>query len=591
MLLLSNCYCIVIHVSICLVRFTRQSCDLVFCPPWQYCVNGVCSCKPPYLCPSEGASPVCSHGNRTLLSYCQAMAVSCQRKAPQMSHFGTTCTANELKFRTTLEKDLGVVRLFVPGGTKGGEDLLVCEERWDMAAANVACRGAGHQLGAATASAVSHTSLLTEQGVTLPSRCVSVRCQGDENSLAECVIYNKTSIGARGVATATCGPSIGGSCDFRCVNGKCVSLRQTCDGVDDCGDRSDEMCCKRCRGEAFRCSTGVCLHRESVGDGVMDCLDGADEALKHTGSKPVHSLVTEYISPRDERRASRVQMESRLTCGVSNVDSEEDLGSVRVKRVVGGIPTRPTQIQWQVAIMKGIRLYCGGVYIGGCWVITTAHCIRPPSSEPMADGDLLTQPKPNLATLRVKLSLWKRRGAQASTDIVPVEDVHIHPNFNPRTLENDIALVQMRTLPYSEACFVNPFVSPICVPWSPRLFHPNHTCTISGWGETAGGRLSSVLQWANVTLIEDCQIFHGENFKPGMTCAGQLEGQVDSCHGDSGGPLVCEDELGVSYLWGITSWGRKCGQAQAPGVYTEIAHFFEWIRGRTGWAAVTKFNS
>ncbi|KAM8880749.1 complement factor I-like isoform 2-T3 [Synchiropus picturatus] len=536
MLLLSNCYCIVIHVSICLVRFTRQSCDLVFCPPWQYCVNGVCSCKPPYLCPSEGASPVCSHGNRTLLSYCQAMAVSCQRKAPQMSHFGTTCTANELKFRTTLEKDLGVVRLFVPGGTKGGEDLLVCEERWDMAAANVACRGAGHQLGAATASAVSHTSLLTEQGVTLPSRCVSVRCQGDENSLAECVIYNKTSIGARGVATATCGPSIGGSCDFRCVNGKCVSLRQTCDGVDDCGDRSDEMCCKRCRGEAFRCSTGVCLHRESVGDGVMDCLDGADEALKHTGSKPVHSLVTEYISPRDERRASRVQMESRLTCGVSNVD-------------------------------------------------------RPPSSEPMADGDLLTQPKPNLATLRVKLSLWKRRGAQASTDIVPVEDVHIHPNFNPRTLENDIALVQMRTLPYSEACFVNPFVSPICVPWSPRLFHPNHTCTISGWGETAGGRLSSVLQWANVTLIEDCQIFHGENFKPGMTCAGQLEGQVDSCHGDSGGPLVCEDELGVSYLWGITSWGRKCGQAQAPGVYTEIAHFFEWIRGRTGWAAVTKFNS
>ncbi|KAM9827383.1 complement factor I-like [Neosynchiropus ocellatus] len=572
------------------VRLTRRSCDLVFCPPWQYCVHGVCSCKPPYLCPRERASPVCSHGNRTLLSYCQAMAVSCLRKAPQMSHFGTTCTAEEPKFRTSLETEVGAVRVFVPGGANGGEDLLVCEEQWDMAAANVACREAGQQLGAATAATVSRASLTAKQGDTLPSRCVSVRCRGDENSLAECVFYDKTSTGNRRVATATCGPSTGDSCDFRCVSGKCVSLRQTCDGVDDCGDRSDEMCCKKCRGEAFRCSTGVCLHGESVGDGVMDCLDGADEAPRHTG--PSASLVSEYISPRDETRASRVQMESRLACGVSHANGVEDLGSARVKRVVGGIPTRPTQVQWQVAIMKDRRFYCGGVYIGGCWVITTAHCIRPQSSESLADGDLASQPKPNLASLRVKLSLWKRHRVQDSTDIVPVEDVHIHPDFNPRTLENDIALVQMMKLPNTEACFSdNPFVTPICVPWSRRLFHPNRTCTISGWGETAGGRLSAVLQWANVTLVEDCHRFYGESFKPGMTCAGELEGLVDSCHGDSGGPLVCKDELAVSYLWGITSWGSKCGQAQAPGVYTEIAHFFEWIRGRTGWTAVTKFNS
>lgn len=54
--------------------------------------------------------------------------------------------------------------------------------------------------------------------------------------------------------------------------------------------------------------------------------------------------------------------------------------------------------------------------------------------------------------------------------------------------------------------------------------------------------------------------------------SGDLDGRVGTCEGDNGGPLVCEDELGVSYLWGIVSWGQGCGQPGFPGVYTQVKY-------------------
>uniref|UniRef100_A0A3B4WWE7 Complement factor I-like n=1 Tax=Seriola lalandi dorsalis TaxID=1841481 RepID=A0A3B4WWE7_SERLL len=526
-----------VSASVCL--FTRESCDLVFCPPWQRCVKGHCSCKPAYLCPTEGVAPICSHGNTQLRSYCQV----------------TTCTV----FRGSVEAGSGVLRLYLPGTGGGREQVLVCAELWDMAAANVACKADGHP-GAASTGTTPYLSLkVAHSNRPLPGNCVSVRCQGYENSLAECVIYDKVNVDNRDVATATCvqTPECDLECDFSCVNGKCVSLSQTCDGVDDCGDRSDEMCCKSCRNGAFRCSTGVCLHREAVGDGQVDCLDGQDESKTHT-------------STDNKTKVTRAHLESRLNCGVRNADAdavEERGGRSRFKRVVGGVPT---QIQWQVAIEMNRRVHCGGAYIGGCWVITAAHCIGP-----------------NPDAFLVKFSLWQRTRSQSSTDIVPVQSVHIHPNYNPVTRENDIALLELDKLPLREECFEsNSAISPICVPWTTRLFQPNHTCTISGWGQT-----SQVLQWAKVSLIEDCQKFYNDSFKPGMICAGDLDGSVDACEGDDGGPLVCEDAVGVSYLWGIISWGRGCGRPRSPGVYTQVAHYFEWIRLITGWPAVTKYNS
>ncbi|CAJ1048310.1 complement factor I [Xyrichtys novacula] len=565
-------------------KYTRASCGLVFCPPWERCVDGHCACKAPYLCPTENVTQVCGRDHRTYRSYCQAMALSCRTKRLAMSHFGENCGEEYPKFQGDVDQDTGVVQVFIPDRTEGShstEALLVCKKIWDMAAANVACRESGFPLGAETAGWVSYKSLQTgREDEQLPDRCVSIRCQGYENSLAECLIYNKVKIGNRKVATVTCykdSTAPEKDCGFECANTKCVSLNQTCDGVDDCGDRSDEMCCKKCRNNSFRCKSGVCVHKEAVHDGKMDCLDGEDESPMTITNK----TEADKLLNNTEITTSRKYLESMVYCGIPNATTVDDVTmedrgrTSRVKRVVGGVAANPTQIQWQVALDDYEKAHCGGAYIGGCWVLTAAHCVR---QNPLA--------------FRVKFSLWKKYEAQGTTDIVPVQDIYIHPRYNANTYENDIALVQLKKLPFEEKCFVdNPAISAVCVPWTEHLFQPNHVCSISGWGRTAEGRAAKVLLWANVSLIGQCERFYGDRFRPGMMCAGDLEGDVDSCQGDSGGPLVCQDELGVSYLWGIVSWGERCGQPGFPGVYTQVAHYFDWIRHNTGWPAVTKFNS
>lgn len=503
-----------------------------------------------------------------------------------MSHFGETCEKGQV-FRSSIEEETRVVTLSIPDSQNPlrSKDFLVCGRSWDMAAANVACRGHQAPQGAESADTVLFSELKNHHpDKQFPERCVSVHCEGFENDLSECVIHNSTTIDEE-VAVAACytGPKKG--CDFICANSKCVFKSRTCDGVDDCGDRSDEMCCKKCRKDAFRCNTGVCLHKDAVGDGVMDCLDGKDEAKKHKldelDSELEETDLSEFVSPKKEMRLNRRNLESLVKCGIPNPDTvdveevEERGRTGRIKRVVGGIPAKPNQIQWQVGIVDSGKLDCGGAYIGGCWVLTAAHCVRSAPSR-----------------FQVKFSLWKKYSAHGTTDIVPVENIHIHADYNGKTYENDIALIQLQKLPSEEKCFHdNPAVRPVCVPWSNNLFQPNHTCSISGWGRTAGGKAADILLWANVSLIPDCQHFYKTRFKPGMMCAGDLDGHVDSCQGDSGGPLVCEDELGVSYLWGIVSWGDKCGEPGFPGVYTQVAQYYEWIRRHTGWPLVTKYNS
>nr|XP_055043780.1 complement factor I-like [Misgurnus anguillicaudatus] len=553
-------------------KYTRLSCAKVFCPPWMRCLSGECVCKIPYKCPRQ-MEHACGLDGSSYSSMCQAKAISCRSKQPTFSHFSPSCSMDDSVQVNLKDSTSGQV---IEINTMKGK-MLVCGKSWNMAAANVVCRNTDNSRGADAATKIRFDSL--DQTLKWPLQCVRVQCRGSELSLAECTIYNPQPLSdSSEVAVSDCYKEpAGGKCDkFSCANGKCLPYGRTCNGVDDCGDNSDEMCCKECKtnSTSFHCSSGVCIPAHAVGDGIRDCLGGEDELPEKqdelvTDPKSEKQKQDDLLTdPKSEIRIIRTASESQLQCGVPNMDyiyrPEDTTNHQR----------NTTQIQWHVAVQDEGSIHCGGAYLGGCWVLTAAHCVRP-------------KPK----SFRIITSLWKKHRRQSTSDSIPVKNIIIHHQYNAQTYENDIALIQMEELVLSDKCMKdNPAVRPVCVPWSTEQFQPKHTCTISGWGRNREGMSTSILKWANVTIIGECENYYSKRFRPGMECAGDLEGNVDSCQGDSGGPLVCKDALGVSYVWGIVSWGDKCGEPNHPGVYTKVAHYVEWIRFHTGWPAITRFN-
>uniref|UniRef100_A0A2K5CXV5 Complement factor I n=1 Tax=Aotus nancymaae TaxID=37293 RepID=A0A2K5CXV5_AOTNA len=541
-------------------KYTHLSCNKVFCQPWQKCIEGTCICKLPYQCPKNGTA-VCATNGRNFLTYCQLKSLECLRPGTKFLNNGT-CTAEgkfsvSLKYGSTDSEGIVEVKLVDQDKT-----MFICKSSWTMREANVACLDLGFQQGADTQRRFQSSDLSINA-----TECLHVHCRGLETSLTECTFTKRRTVGYQDLADVVCYTQKADSPtddSFQCVNGKYISQMEACNGINDCGDQSDELCCKACRGKSFHCKSGVCIPSQYRCNGEVDCI---------TGEMNVETEILTADMDAERRRIKSLL--PTISCGVKN------RMHIRRRRVVGGKPAQLMMLQetgnlpWQVGIKDANGITCGGIYIGGCWILTAAHCLRASKTHRYQIWTTVVDwVKPDREHIVVE---WVNR-------------IIFHENYNGHTYQNDIALIEMKKEGNKKDCEL-PHSVPACVPWSPYLFQPNDTCIVSGWGREKENKKVFSLRWGEVKLISNCSKFYGNRFyEKEMECAGTYDGSIDACKGDSGGPLVCMDANNVAYIWGVVSWGENCGKPEFPGVYTKVANYFDWISYHVGRPLISQHN-
>ncbi|XP_051021667.1 complement factor I [Acomys russatus] len=562
-----------------LEKYTHRSCNKVFCQPWQKCIDGTCVCKLPYQCPRKGA-PVCATNGRSYPTYCHQKSFECLNPGTKFSNNGT-CTSEgnfnvSLHYGSTTTEGIVQVKL-----VDQDKNMFICKNSWGITEANVVCFDLGVPQGAL---GIQRRFIIPGDLRINTTECLHVRCRGDETSLAECTFTKGRTTSYRALAGVVCytedadSPT---SQSFQCVNGKHIPQGKACNGVNDCGDQSDELCCKGCQGKAFFCKSGVCIPNQYKCNGEVDCITGEDESGCGEGRRPkIHKGLgrsdpggeteeIEVLTPDMDSERKRIKsLLPKLSCGVKRNTH------TRRKRVIGGQPAKVGDYPWQVAIKDGEKITCGGVYIGSCWVLTAAHCVRPSKfHQYQVWTALLDWLKPN-----------------SELEVQTVQRVIVHEKYNGSTYQNDIALIELKKSVGKKDCELSKSI-PACVPWSPYLFQPNDTCIISGWGREKDNQKVYSLRWGKVKLLDNCSQFYSNRYyEKEMLCAGTDDGSIDACKGDSGGPLVCEDINNVTYIWGIVSWGENCGRPEFPGVYTRVANYFDWISYHVGRSLISQHN-
>lgn len=180
----------------------------------------------------------------------------------------------------------------------------------------------------------------------------------------------------------------------------------------------------------------------------------------------------------------------------------------------------------------------------------------------------------------VSLGDYERLKQEGSEVILDVVQGFKHPNYNTKTMDNDIALLRLQTpAPTTE------YIVPICLPgreMAERVLHLNGTKTVvSGWGkeDMNSTKHSSVLNVIEIPLVSHSictQQMFPHTISNNVLCAGILGQRKDACEGDSGGPMVTLYR-DTWFLVGLVSWGEGCGQLDKLGIYTKVSNYNNWI--------------
>jgi secreted trypsin-like serine protease len=161
----------------------------------------------------------------------------------------------------------------------------------------------------------------------------------------------------------------------------------------------------------------------------------------------------------------------------------------------------------------------------------------------------------------------------------------VHEAWSARTLRNDVALCILGGRAAAATTREQRLAD------GDTEVSEDEALTSLGWGAArANGAAAETLQQAEVGFVptSTCRRVSAYAARSvpttDMICAGGVG--ADACQGDSGGPLLRVGSRASRDLQvGITSFGVGCGQA--PGVYTAVSSYRDWIAGAMADAGIT----
>ncbi|KAI8323441.1 trypsin-like serine protease, partial [Martensiomyces pterosporus] len=247
-------------------------------------------------------------------------------------------------------------------------------------------------------------------------------------------------------------------------------------------------------------------------------------------------------------------------------------------RIIGGTASAEGEYPYIVSLLiifpdsKGL---CGGTIIGDRVVVTAAHCVY--------DFDMLTPI--DAENVYVGMGSNSRRRQTR----VRAQAVHIHPQFDPNDIMNDIALIIIAPVSLGRSNIDGIQIYGGSIPEGTRL-------TALGWGQTGTNphvnSVSDVLKRADIVVGSqaDCRQFvpsFVSSDGPQICTENKLLPGDDTCQGDSGTGVVITVR-GRRYLAGMTSYGASlqgdptCALNDGFSIYTHVNYYMGFITAATG---------
>lgn len=300
-------------------------------------------------------------------------------------------------------------------------------------------------------------------------------------------------------------------------------------------------------------------------------------------SSPATADVTTTQAPAgllpDEPVGSRtIRSGSAVFCGEANPNGKSNKN---LDRIIGGYKSEPGEFPFQVRLNIRSRRgsgICGGVILDDWHILTAAHCMTACVSQHLTTA--------TIENTGVKATIGDHAIRSSDGEIeLDVDKITPHEKYDACNFyanDHDIALIKTSTpIEYRFTADGYGSINRPCMPKRCDLvYEDGEKVIVSGWGVTRenSGSLSNILRYVQVPIVNvtRCQETYGSRVTNDHVCAGFQAGGKDSCQGDSGGPLVRVVDNRYE-LVGIVSFGYGCGQPSAPGVYTRVASYIDWI--------------